>query len=210
MAIGKEGRVRSVGVTVTDSLRSRRIPYYVVRYSEIYVPSIQSRLAISIETQLKELPGHYCMSRVQALLALQDLDADVKRKIFTLVFPKRADIAAALQRQHTAVPELAHVDKIIIDFAHDGHLPIELTGLRRSDRKWAHLRCEFLGLEHQSYNGANGRILVVFKGRAWEFTANKKAGVFRWTKPTHDECEICGEMLWYPEGWYDDICDYCR
>lgn len=141
------------------------------------------------------------MSRVQALLALEGLGADLKRKVFELVsFPKRADIADALKRQHARLPELAHVDEAIIDFAHDGHDPIELPGLTKYDRKWAIHRCELLGLQHYTTGGEKGKIsglLVVSKDEAWEFTPKKQAVPLQWKREREVrlyECVNCGDV----------------
>lgn len=166
--------------------------------------------------------GHYLyrMSRVQALLALQGLPADVKRKIFAPCFPKRAAIVAALQQQHETLPEYARVDETIIDFAHAGQHPIGIYDLTRAERKWAHLRCDFLGLQHESSDSANGRVVVVSKGAAWVFAADKQAVPFQWGYPSRRvklyECEYCGEvsedpeLLRYYHRDYGNVCEDCR
>ena len=124
--------------------------------------------------------------------------------------------------------ERTHLDEALIDFVHDGSHSIELEGLTKAERKWAHLRCDLFHLQHESINKSEGRVLVISKGNHWVYKADKPIAPIEWsTGQTRSgkrsgriklyECDNCGEVSVDPEllrYYHKDldmrICEDCR
>ena len=127
---------------------------------------------------------------------------------------------AVLKQRHATLPEYAEKDEAIINFVHDGDQPIELQGLSRAERKWAHQRSELFNCLHTSRDEAKGRVLVISKSKHWVYPAHRRIVPFQWGKRPREvkfyECETCGEvsedpeLLRYHHRDYGNICEDCR
>lgn len=172
-----------------------------------------------IKADLTEL-----MSRVLVLLALHDLDADSRRRIFFRVFPTKAEIEARLKTQHKGVKDTSKLDDDLMEFVHGNGRCLELQGLTRAERKWVHLRCELFGLDHFSRDIDNGRVLIVSKGIGWAYDRDKAVTPIEWgSYPKRSRrirfwyCEECGEgaddqdfLRYYHKNLGIHMCEECR
>lgn len=136
------------------------------------------------------------MSRIMALRALQGLTPDLQELIFRRSFPTKHQIRLRLEQQQNVLPEFTHLDSEIAEFIHNDQDDLELASLTPREKRWVYFRGQLFGLQHFSYLGQDGRILVLLKTDDWYYSGEPAIVARRWDQLSLQKqvywCEECG------------------